>query len=108
MSIRTVVISTCLRETRSSDTDKGHLVFWAHSQEQLWFSQWISKEMSQAQVAPELGFGERLAFIKEEVGGERRPLHRLHVTVFQPWGNNVFNFSPFFISVILLCNKFAR
>lgn len=33
-------------------------------------SQWISKEMSQAQVAPELGFGERLAFIWKGMGEE--------------------------------------
>lgn len=33
-------------------------------------SQWISKEMSQAQAAPELGFGERLAFIWKGMGEE--------------------------------------
>lgn len=39
-------------------------------------SQWISKEMSQAQAAPGLGFGERLAFILKEMGEEMRPNKR--------------------------------
>lgn len=61
-------------------------------------SQWISKEMSQAQVAPELGFGERLAFIKKEMGETRpneRPLAASPACYrFQPWGNKALTFPP--------------
>lgn len=30
-----IIVSVCVRETRSSQTDEDHLVFWVHSRRQL-------------------------------------------------------------------------